>query len=205
MSENTPVKAQKKRKKKSRFRRFLGIVLSIALAAAAVYGTWTYLFRIVCFGGDSMSPTLHDNERLFVSLLDVRLHGVERGDVVLCQYPDSGESIFVKRIVALPGDQLYRENGVTHVLYQKDGRQVDELLDERYAANYPDGSDNDYALYTLQADEYFVAGDNRYYSNDSRNWMDSDPSDDVGVLCESMLIGKVRYVLWPFDDIRSVE
>lgn len=204
MSENHTVQVKKKRKKKSFFRRFLGFLFSVALAAAAVYGCWTYLFRIVTFGGDSMNPTIYDHEHLFVSLLDKERDGVARGDVVLCRYSNESEAVYVKRIVAVPGDQMYRENGVTHIVYQEDGQRVDEKLDERYAANFPDGSSDDYALYTLGADEYFVAGDNRYYSDDSRNWKDSDPSDDVGPIREEMLIGKVRYVIWPWENIREV-
>ena len=144
-------------------------------------------------------------------MLDVRLQGgVDRGDVVICHYPNRGRTNFVKRAVAVPGDQVYRENGVTHVVYEEADENgevhvVDEMLDERYALYFLGGSSDDYAPYTLGEDEYFVVGDNRYNSHDSRDWNDTDPSRDVGPITSDMLVGRVRQVIWPLSEIRAVD
>ncbi len=186
-------------------------IVSIAVALLVVFVIRTFLFQIIRVDGDSMNTTLLDGERLFVSVLDVRLQGgVDRGDVVICHYPNRGRTNFVKRAVAVPGDQVYRENGVTHVVYEEADENgevhvVDEMLDERYALYFLGGSSDDYAPYTLGEDEYFVVGDNRYNSHDSRDWNDTDPSRDVGPITSDMLVGRVRQVIWPLSEIRAVD
>ena len=82
---------------------------------------------------------------------------------------------------------------------------VDEALDERWESYFPFGSTDDYAPYTLGTDEYFVVGDNRYNSHDSRDWNDSRSQNDVGPITEDMLVGKVRWVIWPLGEFRAVK
>ena len=186
-------------------------VMSIAAALLIVFVIRTFLFQIIRVDGDSMYDTLLNNERLFVSVLDVRLGDVERGDVVICHYPNRGSTNFVKRAVAVPGDTVYRENCVTHVVYEtidENGETVvvDEMLDEGfYKKPLLNTLDEDYAPYTLGENEYFVVGDNRYNSHDSRDWNDNHPANDVGPITGDMLVGKVRAVIFPFSDIRCVE
>ena len=186
-------------------------IVSIAVALMVVFFLRTFLFQVIRVDGDSMNTTLADNERLLVSVLDVRTHNVKRGDVVICHYPNRGRDDFVKRVVAVPGDCVYRKNSETHVVYEavrEDGsvKTVDEVLDPRIPGQFhPYLNSPDYAPYTLEENEYFVVGDNRYYSHDSRDWNDNDPSQDVGPITEDMLIGKVHNVIWPTDRIRKVE
>ena len=186
-------------------------IVSIAAALMVVFLLRTFLFQVIRVDGDSMDATLADNERLFVSVLDVRLSGVNRGDVVICHYPNRGRTDFVKRVVAMPGDRVYRENFATHVVYdlvKEDGsvETVDEILDAYIPGEYhPYLNSPDYAPYTLKEDEYFVVGDNRYHSHDSRDWNDSDPSMDVGPISGDMIVGRVCNVIWPIDSMRSVE
>ncbi len=185
-------------------------IVSIAAALLVVFFCRNYLFQVIRVDGMSMFDTLLDNERLFVSVLDVRLHGVERDDVVICHYPNRGNTNFVKRAVAIPGDQIYRENGVTHVVYQVEGedgsvRTEDEMLDPELPLFFGMNPSDDYAPYTLGENEYFVVGDNRNNSHDSRDWNDTDPSNDVGPITGDMLVGRVRKVIWPIGDIRDVD
>ena len=180
--------------------------VSLAVALLIVLVTRTFLFTLIRVDGDSMYDTLLDTERLFVTIADVRLGGVERGDVVICHYPNRGRTYFVKRVVAVPGDQVERENGVTYVLYpDENGETVRMPLDEMRSPFYPFGGPDDYAPYTLGADEYFVVGDNRYISHDSRNWQDMDTSDDVGPITGDMIIGRARCVVWPPSSWRGVD
>ncbi len=155
-----------------------------------------FLFTIIRVDGSSMETTLHSGERLFVTVADVKFgSGVERGDVVICHYPNRGNTNFVKRVVAVPGDTIYRENGVTHVIYSVTENGVTKIYDDALEGS---GSRTDMEKTVLGENEYFVVGDNRYNSHDSR-------SDDVGVITKSMITGHVRYVIWPLSDIRTVE
>ena len=181
-------------------------IVSIAAALLVVFIIRGFLFQIIRVDGTSMYSTLLDDERLLVSVLDVRLNGVERGDIVICHYPNRGRTNFVKRAVAVPGDQVYRKDGETHVVYEVNGETVDEILDPYIPNKYhPYITSPDYEIYTLGEDEYFVVGDNRYNSHDSRDWNDTDPAQDVGPITGDMIVGKVRRVIWPIDNMRSVE
>ena len=177
---------------------------AVLLAAAAVRSS---LFTLVRVDGNSMSGTLQNGERMLVSVADVALNGVDRGDVVICRYPNRGWDSFVKRVVAVPGDAVYREYGVTHVVYaERTDRGVeiyDTPLDPAYVLTGFSAAD-DYAPRLLGSGEYFVVGDNRYSSHDSRDWLDSDPSEDVGPISGDMIVGRVRQVIWPLSHFRTV-
>ena len=201
-AENAPQKPKKNWKKELR-----EWIVSLAAALMVVFFIRSFLFQIIRVDGDSMYSTLLNNERLFVTIPDVRLNGVERGDIVICRYPNRGITNFVKRAVAVPGDTIYRECGVTHVVYETTDANgetviVDEMLDERYSLYFPLGSSDDYEAYTLGENEYFVVGDNRYNSHDSRDWNDNSPNGDVGPITEDMIVGKVQCVVWPLSSIR---
>ena len=201
-AENAPQKPKKNWKKELR-----EWIVSLAAALMVVFFIRSFLFQIIRVDGDSMYSTLLNNERLFVTIPDVRLGGVERGDIVICRYPNRGITNFVKRAVAVPGDTIYRACGVTHVVYQTTDDSgetvtVDEMLDERYSLYFPLGSSDDYEAYTLGENEYFVVGDNRYNSHDSRDWNDSTPNGDVGPITGDMIVGKVQCVVWPLSSIR---
>ena len=171
---------------------------AVLLAAAAVRSS---LFTLVRVDGNSMSGTLQNGERMLVSVADVALNGVDRGDVVICRYPNRGWDSFVKRVVAVPGDAVYREYGVTHVVYaERTDRGVeiyDTPLDPAYVLTGFSAAD-DYAPHLLGI------GDNRYSSHDSRDWLDSDPSEDVGPISGDMIVGRVRQVIWPLSHFRTV-
>ena len=175
----------------------------VALAAALLIATVlrATLFTVIRVDGKSMYPTLENRERLLVTLADVRLGGVHRGDVVICRYPGRRRTLFVKRVVAVPGDSVYRAEGVTHVLAANDP-EADTPLDPNRHFYRPE---DDYEPVVLGESEYFVVGDNRYRSHDSRNWRDSRPSDDVGPITRDMIVGRVRQVVWPPKRIRPVK
>ena len=201
-------------KKKSKFwKEVREWVVALAVALIVVWVIQTFFFRLIRVDGHSMDTTLADGERLFVTVTDVKFGNVDRDSVVICNYPNRYnnflgvipmKTFFVKRVVGVPGDTVYRENGVTHVVYDQDGETVDEALDERMAIYFPYGSPDDYEPYVLGEDEYFVVGDNRYNSHDSRDWNDDDDSNDVGPISKSMIVGHVRQVIWPLGSWRSV-
>lgn len=195
--------------KKSFWRELREWVVSLLVALVVVLFLQNFVFTLIRVDGSSMSPTLSDGERLFVTVYDAKFGTVDRGDIVICHYPNRGNTFFVKRAVAVPGDQVYRENGVTHVVYETldesgNAVTVDEALDSQYISIFFNPA-NDYEPYTLGEDEYFVVGDNRGNSHDSRDWNDSDPSNDVGPITKDMITGHVRCVLWPLSEIRIAE
>ena len=215
------VKARKAKVKKEAREWIVALVCAILIVTVIQ----AFLFRIIRVDGSSMNDTLADGERLFVTVTDVKFGDVARDTVVICHYPGryhdwfnlgilKTKEFFVKRVVAVPGDTIYCKNGATHVLYEKDGEQVDEVLDARFSEFYGYGSPFDYEAYTLGEDEYFVVGDNRYNSHDSRDWNgpgvegeggnDGNTANNVGPISKSMIVGRVREVIWPLNKIRGV-
>lgn len=212
MNQNTEEQESQKftspKPKKSFWREVREWITSLAAALVIVLLIQNFLFTQIRVDGDSMNSTLLNGERLFVTVADVKFGDADRNDVVICHYPNRGRTFFVKRVVAVPGDTVYRENGVTHVVYEQTDESgqtttVDEPLDANFVSIFYNPA-NDYE-YTLADDEYFVVGDNRGNSHDSRDWNDDDPSRDVGPITKDMLVGHVRCVIWPFNSIRSVE
>lgn len=200
---------KKKKPKKSFWQEVREWIVSLISAVVIVLILQNFVFTLIRVDGNSMNPTLLNGERLFVTVADVKFGGdLERNSVVICHYPNRGRTFFVKRVVAVPGDQVYRESGVTHVIYETTDESgntvtVDEALDAEHVFYYAPA--DDYEPYTLGADEYFVVGDNRGNSHDSRDWNDSDPDRDVGPITKDMIVGRVRNVIWPLSEIRTVE
>ena len=159
-------------------------VQSLAMALVIFFIVRTFVFTVISVDGSSMETTLHDKERLIVSIFDMKLWGIQRGDPVICHYPERKEN-FVKRVVALPGDRLWMSGGVLYV--------NEEAVDEPYIAK-PDMKD--YGPWELGDDQYFVMGDNRNNSNDSRF---------VGPIKKDMIIGKVQFVMWPMGSMRTID
>lgn len=168
--------------------------VALVTALVVVLVVRAFLFTVIRVDGNSMHPTLLNNERLLVTVFDAKMGNIDRGDVVICNYPDRGSAFFVKRVVAVEGDVVQRVAGVTFV----NGVPLDPL-GLAYEAGY------DYEPYTLGENEYFCVGDNRYDSHDSRDWNDGVADGDVGPLDGSMIKGKVRFVIWPLSEIRTVE
>ena len=197
---------EKKSKKKEKVKKTLGQeILSWVwtLLAAVVIATLLRAFvaEPIRVDGTSMTNTLQDGEIVLVSKLDYLTGDMQRGDIVICRYPNRVEktinlgaslafvdyTIFVKRLVALPGDTVEIRNTV---LYVND----EPVENPEKLGSLP----RDYARRTLGADEYFVMGDNRLTSHDSR-------TDNVGPLSKSMILGKAKRVIFPFSNWRSVE
>ena len=138
--------------------------------------------------GSSMLPTLRTGQWLLVSRLDYRLGEPKRGDVVICHYPgrymDRWKLIrqsFVKRVIALPGETVEIIEGVVYI----DGAPLQEPYLDPARCRFR----LQMSARTLGEDQYFVLGDNRDSSKDSRR---------IGPLPSSMLVGRVRRVIFPF-------
>ena len=153
------------------------VTLGIALVVAVVVRT--YFFEPVRVDGNSMYPTLKHGEIMIVNKMDY-IFGGEPGrfDVVICHYPNRGNTNFVKRVVGLPGDTVQVRDGyliVNGVIY------AEKFLHERTA--------EDFGPVVVPEGQYFVMGDNRNNSNDSRR-------SEVGPLDRDYIMGRVSAVLW---------
>ncbi len=137
----------------------------------------TFLFETYRVVGQSMEPTLVQDQRLIVSKLSYRLHDPQRGDIIVFRDPnDSGRNL-IKRIIGLPGEIIAINNGLVFINEQ----QIDEP--------YLDSSSGRSEAQTVIPDGYyFVMGDNRSNSSDSRSW---------GVLAADKIVGKAAFTYWP--------
>lgn len=142
-----------------------------------------FLFQPFVVEGSSMEPNFHHGEYLFIEKVSYRLHEPERGDVVVFKYPNNPNINYIKRIVALPGETVRIENGFITV----DGK----LLEEPYLADGTKTTVNrdPEATFeiTLPDDKFFVMGDNRDHSSDSR---------DGWLLPESYIVGRSAITIY---------
>lgn len=136
--------------------------------------------------GDSMYPTFKTGQYLIVDQISYKFNKPERGDIVIFRFPENTSKFFIKRVIALPGDAITIEG--TDVYLLKNGEEERELLDEPYV----DLNRESYVTIKLSDTEYFVMGDNRLASLDSRSW---------GPLDEEFLIGRALFRLLPVKDL----
>lgn len=133
--------------------------------------------------GASMEPSFHSREYLIIDEISYWFNNPERGDVVVLRYPRDRRQFFIKRIVGLPGEKIKLAEGKVYV--------NDNLLEERYISDiYMTSSSMDEI--TLDADEYFVMGDNRANSLDSRSF---------GPVTKDLIVGRAWIRGWPFNRI----
>ncbi len=186
----------KAKPKKDAKKEIISWILTIVTAVVAAFLIRTFLFEPIRVDGDSMSDTLHDKELVFVTKPEYYLGTPSRQDVIICKYPGRSNQYFVKRLIALPGDTVEirfdRQNG-TNILYVNG-----EAVSEPYLTPERNNSNNAMPPVTLGEDEYFVMGDNRDNSNDSRY-------PGVGPISRSQIIGHVQFVFFPFGNIRGIE
>lgn len=146
----------------------------------------TFLYQPVRVEGTSMMPELQDQERLFINKFEYHFEPIHRGDVVVFHYPRNPVKSYIKRVIAIPGDDLRIDDGQVYV----NGKPLTEsyvpvrFQDDR---SYPDT--------VLTANQYFVMGDHRLISSDSR---------DFGPVNRDLIYGKASFVYWPADDMGVV-
>ena len=166
------------------FSSILEIVEITAVAFAAVFLIRSYLVQPFLVSGSSMVPNFSDGDYLLIDEITYRFRAPERGEVVVFKYPKDEAVYFIKRIIGLPGDKIQIKNSKITVF--NDIHKGGLALDEKYlTGNIPVLSNGDFQV---PADSYFVLGDNRAYSFDSRNW---------GTLPKSNVVGLAQFRLWP--------
>lgn len=181
-------------KKDSNIRRYFYVVWDflqiIIIAALIVLPIRYFIFQPFIVKGESMVPNLHSGDYLIIDEISYRFSEPKRGDVVVFKYPLDESQRFVKRIIGLPGETVEVRDGKIKI--SKDENEI--ILDE---VNYlPDLlSTEGNKKMTLAPGEYFVMGDNRQFSYDSRSW---------GSLPEGYMIGKAVFRLFPIKGITYI-
>jgi signal peptidase I len=153
------------------------VLISLAVSAFFII----FLYQPVKVEGTSMMPTLDDQERVFINKFVYKLEPIERGDVIVFRYPRDPAKSYIKRVIAVAGDTVRIEDGVVIV---NGHRLLESYVPEDYedVRSYPETAGPAHA--------YFVLGDHRNLSNDSR---------DFGPVDESFIYGKAVFGYWPVD------
>jgi signal peptidase I len=156
------------------------------LVSAAVYATLivTFGFQVARVDGLSMAPTLEDHDRLIVNKLVYELSEPRPGDIVMLYYPLNPEKMFVKRVIAKEGDRVRIVDGRVYV-------NDIPLHDDYVPAEFR--SHDDWGPQVVQQGYYFVMGDHRNNSSDSRHW---------GPVPKKYIVGKVKVRWWPLQDAK---
>jgi signal peptidase I len=160
----------------------------IILAALIVIPIRLFVFQPFIVSGESMYPTYHNADYLIVDELSYRFHNPKRGDVIVFRYPNDPSRFFIKRIIGLPGDILLFKNRAVYL--KTDAHPDGEIINEPYLKQITVPGEQ--AEITVNPDHYFVMGDNRGASSDSRMW---------GQLPRKNIIGVSGLRLLPISDI----
>ena len=163
-----------------------GLALFAALAAGVllVAVSFPFMFRVARVEGHAMAPTLQDQDRLIVNKLAYHSARPQRGDVVMMHYPLDPSKLFVKRVIAQPGDRLNIRRGQVYL--------NDQPYDDSYVSPAFRGA-GDWGPDVVPDGHYFVMGDRRNNSSDSRHW---------GFVPANLIVGKVALRWWPIGDQR---
>lgn len=163
----------------------------IILALVIVLPIRYYLFQPFVVKGDSMIPNFQTGNYLIVDEISYRFKAPERGDVVVLKYPLQTTERFIKRIIGLPGETIQVQDG--KVVVTENNGSVVELIEKSYLPNLKATNGN--IKITLKDNEYFVLGDNRNESYDSRSW---------GVLPKDDIVGRAFLRLFPINEIGKI-
>ncbi|HYU21677.1 MAG TPA: signal peptidase I, partial [Candidatus Dormibacteraeota bacterium] len=158
------------------------LLIAIGLALVII----VFLYQPVKVEGTSMAPLLSDQERIFINKFVYRFEPIQRGDVVVFWYPLDHSKSFIKRVVGLPGETVQIRQGAVYV----DGKVVPEPY---VPPQYEDPSD--FGPKLVPPDSYFVMGDHRISSNDSRVF---------GAVASRYIYGRAVFAYWPVDHFGSL-
>lgn len=187
----------------------LDVVFNIVVIVAIVVGIRTFLVSPFQVEGSSMTSTLEDNEYIIINKLAYFVGKPERGDIVVFHPPTDTRKYYVKRVIGIAGDEVKIKDGIVSV--KQAGKDTfvpltEPYLDERnkgHTYNHPPaGGDTSETLYRVPEGQYFVLGDNRQGSLDSRSFQSPDGSSHPFVPTFNIK-GKVWFVALPFNKIQA--
>jgi signal peptidase I len=171
---------------------FIDIIQTLLLAAAVFLVIYVFLFRPFQVNGNSMHPNYYDREYILTNIIALHFEDPKLGDVIVFKSPENPDKDFIKRVIGTPGDTILVKNGNVYL----NGKQLDEssYLNSSIKTNsglfIKEGTE-----IKASNDQYFVLGDNRSNSSDSREW---------GFVSKESIIGKSFFVYWPPQSIGFV-
>jgi signal peptidase I len=166
-------------------------VAEVVVLAIILYFGISFAVQAVHVEGLSMYATLDDNDYLIANKIDYRLHPPQRGDIIILRPPTNNSTDFIKRIIGLPGERVFIRSGYVYI----NGHKLDEpYLPEAWVndANWPD---NNSQGQVMGPNEYFVMGDNRNRSQDSRFF---------GPITRDRIDGKAWFRIWPLAHFGNI-
>jgi len=164
-------------------------LIKLAIIAGLTVGLVRYfLFKPFYVKGQSMEPTYHENEYLIIDEISYRLREPKRGDVIVFHAP-VGEDYYLKRIIGMPNERVKLENNKIIIYNEQYPQGI--VMEEKYLTEETGGQ----VSFDLKADEYFVLGDNRDSSYDSRRF---------GPIKQSAIVGRTWFRGWPIHRIGIV-
>lgn len=170
----------------------LDTVQTFLIAAAVFLVIYVFLFRPFEVKGESMYPNFYDKEYVLTNLIALRFQNPVRGDVIVFKAPPDPEKDYIKRIIGMPGDTISIKDGVIYV----NGTTLDESsYIKPDVKTYPGAFLSEGKTVKVPEKEYFVLGDNRLYSSDSREW---------GFVTKDAIIGDSMFVYWPLNRMRII-
>lgn len=172
-------------KERGILRELLGWILYLLVIIGVTYLVITYVGQRTKVSGQSMETTLHDGDNLIVDKISYRFREPERFEIIVFPYQHKENTYYIKRIIGMPGETVQIKDGYVYI----DG----VILEENYGTERMEVPGIAEQPVTLGVDEYFVLGDNRNHSSDSR-----DPS--VGILHREDLLGRAWIRIWPLGD-----
>ena len=158
------------------------VIVSVLIAAFII----VFLYQPVRVEGTSMLPVLEDQDRLFINKIAYRVGEIHQGDVVVFEYPRDHSKSYIKRVIALPGDRLRIDHGTVYV---NGVRLREPYVPSRYT------DDRSEAEIVLPPHEFYVMGDHRSISSDSR---------EFGPVDRDLIYGKAVFVYWPMEQVGVV-
>jgi len=170
---------------------FLDIIETIVVALAIFVVVYLFLFQPHQVKGNSMFPNFHDGEYILTDKISYRLGLPRRGDVIVFKAPKNEEVDYIKRIIGLPGDEVKLENNSMYINQKR--------LDESYLpsdyVSLPGSFLGENVPVRVPEGQYFVLGDNRNHSSDSREW---------GMVKRDEIIGKAFFRYWPINRVGAI-
>ena len=167
---------------------------SLLWGAIFVYFFTSYVFKAYKVEGTSMQPLLQDGERIFVNRLLYRVNDISRGDVVVFYYPAEPKDYFIKRVLGLPGEMVEVKKGIVYINSKK--------VDDHFVPTYFRSRENVPRM-LIPEGHYFVSGDHRNRSYDSRAW--ANEKDKTAFVPEKYIMGKASFRYWPLDEFGAID